>query len=888
MATAIWQPQEEGLREICGLLEEYRSPTSDQARIWQQLQRYSQFPDFSNYLAFILARAEGKSVEVRQAAGLLLKNNLRTTFSLITPPYQQYIKSELLPCLGAPDRHLRSTVGTVVSVIVQQGQVQGWPELLQALVQCFDSNDFNLMEGALDALSKICEDIPDGLDADVPGFQERPINIFMPRLFQFFQSPYVSLRKLALSSVNQYIVLMPTALLLSMDQYLQGLFTLAHDPAAEVRKLVCAALVQLLEVRPDFLQPHMRNVIEYMLQANQDADEEVALESCEFWSAFCEAHLPPQILREFLPRLIAVLLSNMVYADDDEALVDAEADENVPDRDQDLKPRFRNSRAHGADGTDEEEEEDDIINSWNLRKCSAAGLDVLSTVFGDEILPILMPLVQAKLSATDIAWKEREAAVLALGAIAEGCINGLFPHLREMVSFLVPLLDDKYPLVRSITCWTLSRYSKWIVQAAGHTEGHDQFDKVLTGLLRRILDSNKRVQEAACSAFATLEEEAAGELAPHLELILQHLLCAFAKYQRRNLRIVYDAIGTLADAVGGELNQPKYLEILMPPLIAKWQQHSDSDRDLFPLLECFTSIAQALGPGFTQYAEPVFLRCINLIRIQQSVKADPIKAGVTYDKEFIVCSLDLLSGLAEGLGSGIESLVARSDLRNLLLQCCADEAADVRQSALALLGDLAKVCAVHLQPNLADFLNAAAKQLQPAEVKENVSVANNACWAIGEIAIKLRQEISPIAMSIMSCLVPILSNTEGLNKSLLENSAITLGRLGWVCPDIVSLHMEHFMRPWCFALRTIRDDIEKEDAFRGLCAMVRANPPGALSSLVHMCQAIASWHEIRCEDLHNEICHVLHGYKQMLGTTWDQCMGALEPPVKERLLKYGV
>lgn len=26
------------------------------------------------------------------------------------------------------------------------------------------------------------------------------------------------------------------------------------------------------------------------------------------------------------------------------------------------------------------------------------------------------------------------------------------------------------------------------------------------GLLRRVLDTNKRVQEAACSAFATLEE----------------------------------------------------------------------------------------------------------------------------------------------------------------------------------------------------------------------------------------------------------------------------------------------------------------------------------------------------------------------------------------------
>ncbi|KAF6135690.1 hypothetical protein GIB67_028261 [Kingdonia uniflora] len=127
-------------------------------------------------------------------------------------------------------------------------------------------------------------------------------------------------------------------------------------------------------------------------------------------------------------------------------------------------------------------------------------------------------------------------------------------------------------------------------------------------------------------------------------------------YNKRNLRILYDAIGTLADAVGEELNQPRYLEILMPPLIAKWQLLSNTDKDIFPLLECFTSIAQALGPGFSQFAEPVFGRCINLIKTQHLAKVDPTIAGVQYDKEFIVCSLDLLSGLTEGLGSGIESL----------------------------------------------------------------------------------------------------------------------------------------------------------------------------------------------------------------------------------------
>jgi len=58
MATATWRPQEDGLKEICGLLEQYRLPTVDQSRIWQQHQRCSQLPDFDNYLAFILCRAE--------------------------------------------------------------------------------------------------------------------------------------------------------------------------------------------------------------------------------------------------------------------------------------------------------------------------------------------------------------------------------------------------------------------------------------------------------------------------------------------------------------------------------------------------------------------------------------------------------------------------------------------------------------------------------------------------------------------------------------------------------------------------------------------------------------------------------------------------------------
>lgn len=155
----------------------------------------------------------------------------------------------------------------------------------------------------------------------------------------------------------------------------------------------------------------------------------------------------------------------------------------------------------------------------------------------------------------------------------------MVPYLPELIPHLIQCLCDKKALVRSIACWTLSRYAHWVVSQP--PDAH--LKPLMTELLKRILDGNKRVQEAACrsaffsflsntfvhivvqppdcfdpciSAFATLEEEACTELVPYLSFILDTLVFAFGKYQHKNLLILYDAIGTLADSVGHHLNQP--------------------------------------------------------------------------------------------------------------------------------------------------------------------------------------------------------------------------------------------------------------------------------------------------------------------------------------------
>jgi transportin-1 len=83
----------------------------------------------------------------------------------------------------------------------------------------------------------------------------------------------------------------------------------------------------------------------------------------------------------------------------------------------------------------------------------------------------------------------------------------------------------------------------------------------------------------------------------------------------KNLLILYDAIGTLGDAVRSELNKPQFINILLPPLIVKWNALADDDRGLLPLLECLTSVASALGVGFQNFAHPVYHRCLKLIEM---------------------------------------------------------------------------------------------------------------------------------------------------------------------------------------------------------------------------------------------------------------------------------
>ena len=185
------------------------------------------------------------------------------------------------------------------------GDLSQWPELLPQLCNMLDSDNYQVCEGAFGALQKICEDNAEMLDQDEVN---RPLNVLVPKFLQFFKHSSPKIRSHAIACVNQFIIGRSQALMMNIDAFIENIFHLANDEDPEVRKNICRAIVMLLEVRMDRLVPHMSNIIDYMLQRTQDADEGVSLEACEFWLSLADEPVCKEALEPHLPKLIPVLV----------------------------------------------------------------------------------------------------------------------------------------------------------------------------------------------------------------------------------------------------------------------------------------------------------------------------------------------------------------------------------------------------------------------------------------------------------------------------------------------------------------------------------------------------------------------------------------------------
>lgn len=548
---------------------------------------------------------------------------------------------------------------------------------------------------------------------------------------------------------------------------------------------------------------------------------------------------------------------------------------------------FRSYDAEAEDVGDEYDHDDAFGEpsvGWTLRKCSAASLDSLSLVFKEEMIEIFFPLVNDALTSSDFLVKE--SGILALGAIADGCLHSLSPFLPKLLEFLHECLGSEHALMRVITCWTLSRYIVWMINDQQAQETF--FIPILTGLLKHFFDSNKKVQRAALSAFCILQEEARLLLVPYINVIVQAFVECFQRYKFRSYLLLYDAIGVFANSVGGNLNKPEYVKQIVEPLVHRMSTLSDLyDEHLFALLECLGHVAMATEDGFLPYSEVVYAHCIGIIsEVVGVIKAHHENPDLLDlpDKVTLCAALDMMLSMAQGLKSHFSKFVTNSNLVQHLYYTLQDELVEVRQPTLALYGQLVKLCFSFLSPNLHNYILIVIENVDP---RYNIA-CSNAAWVITQLCVTMGQAIEPYASQILARYFNIMQNVNG-RKTLYQSVSVSLCTLALVCPEIVVPHLSAMLRPCCQAIRNVGDCEEKIVAFRGLCGLIIRYPAAASDDFIFFCDAVASFNEVQF-DLKELVTNILTLFRSQCGeTNWTKLYAQFPPMLQMQLQRlYGI
>lgn len=890
MNWADWSPQENVIVSIREVLQEALIPDNEiQKNVQQKLSIIQNINDFTYYLLYILANPNF-SDEIRSLSGILLKNNILSVHDTLMQDNLSKIRQECLRLMQDPCKDIRISISNVI-VMLAKDKLVTWPELIPYLLNTFEqSNEFS--EIALSTLFKICEEI---IRSEKSGEEIFSITrkVF-PKLNDLLGQEKCSFHQDIVRLINQclqdYFLIVRQSL--DLASYLQNVMRFGNTEDLEMQKQICLTFLLYLDNREDSLLPHLHEIIIYLLSKTQHSDSEVALQACEFW--YTAAKLPncKDLLRPYIEELLPILLRNMKYSDYElHALKDCLGnDAELQDLSKDIN-RFQNkSNLPGGDDFYEDDdggddEVDDCSIGWTLRKCSAASLDDIAVKFRDDLLPFLIPYLNELLNHDDCYVKE--SAILALGAIAEGCTAGLKQYLPFLIDFLINSMNHEQSAVRVITCWTLSRYVRWIIN--GDLTPNVYFVPVMTVLLKHFVDDNKRVQRAAVSSFCIFEEVAQGKLIPYIDVILDGFQQGFQKFQYRSLYLLYDAIGSLAQSVGNELSKPEYLNKLMPSLMQKFAECDNYyDDNFITVLECFANVIPALEISFLPYSEVVYWHCLQII-------SDTIRLCILCnengnneydlpDKEPMNVAHDVLYSMALGLKNHFIKFVTNSNLISLLQTTMMETYPLIRQTSIALYGELIMLCFPFVSNSVNEYIPILVKNLDD----RYEGVCNNAAWALGKLCSVMGPNIQPYLSDILVPFMNILRNPN-LNRPMFQTVAMSFCIICFICPDITISEVELILKNCCMLIRNVKDSDEKDLAFRGLCKIVVRHPNFCKENFMYFCDAVASWNDIKL-DLKQTIKTILITFKEQCGeNNWNIFYQQCPEMLKLRLINlYGV
>ncbi|CTQ41092.1 Transportin-2 [Babesia microti strain RI] len=871
---ATWEDNPAVLNELLDILREFSVPDTKIQRVVQQ--RWSNFESTHQDAPLYLLKVSITTnvAQVSQLSTLLLRRSIERA-SLLPDWIKDVLKNGLLEAIMSPSKELRDAASAALCSLYTHEGYHKWPQLPLALfnlIICDNNTTASL--GAARALYDICLELVNK-DSE---FAQFAISQLLPQINSCAVENLV-----ARNFFGKLVCLLCEASDIIWTVYFQIIWQYAIESMQTVAKInisdhlaseLCVSVMKIVneswQHHPEVIISSIDTIIMFILHTpellirHNVQSEKVSgfqIESIDFFPRVLRANKHSDRARSaivgaiesHLKHIIPYLVNLTQYSEFDYMSMDHSQLENdnsaVPDREQDINIRYKQDASPDDMSGIEDDFQGNVGSTWGSiwtkRKAAALAIDHLAVSFGPRLLDDILKIIEQRLS--DNNWEIAESAVLTLGAIARGCSNGLAPFLPKVLPYLFELSKHENPLMRSIACWCVARFSSW----ASQPENCNYWtNRLISVLLDRVLDNNKRVQEAACSALATLIEESYDQITLHFESICTVIDKAFRSYQYTNSLLLYDILSEMIEAEerchlesysDDKLHNDQWKGFSLRNFIYirlsnDWNETLKSSNHISTLCmakyvaitDCTSIILRSERNNVDMhiFSPNNALKVVHMIFVMDSDSNLP--AGI-YESSF-----NVLSAIVEFYGVEIaQTIESLPDFVPLVIQSISNCNGSALSAGLALIGDLSFKLSSLLVPHIQMILNISCGALDTYVDKLNRKVStqslfpivNNSTWAIGVLCdcISVRQNtilayaFSPHMNQVFNSLSVGLRCKNSIASS---GSATALGKFAKSFPDFMKNAIFTILGIWSTVALSLKNPCDKDSVTLAICEAI--------------------------------------------------------------------
>jgi len=307
------------------------------------------------------------------------------------------------------------------------------------------------------------------------------------------------------------------------------------------------------------------------------------------------------------------------------------------------------------------------------------------------------------------------------------------------------------------------------------------FKEYLSEILKRFLDPEPIVQEAACTAFSVVILTKREKLEPFLYDVFKIITKVFQKYKGTCLLNLYDIFILLTENFEEHFRNEAISSELIKCVVNSWYEtinksknnnDNSSNHNICTVFDMIISLVKAAGPLLTIFIVDFLDGTINILNKNYEILMINNKDINSIDKDLITKCFDMISTIYNSVPQYMINYPRKNKIVELVFKYLDINENYLNHFGIALLGDIGRVDSYIFQENIKYLINTLIKYLElPKYIKNNndngnikepiemekLSVCNNSCWTIGILAISYSNSIKEYIHTIMKKLTKIIS-----------------------------------------------------------------------------------------------------------------------------------